>query len=236
MDSALVFYLFMFFYAVEGSLSPTAAPSSVRSSQNNIKTYAGIGPSTAASGTGGPATSAAFDAPRTVVMDSTGVFYILESYSGCIRKVSTGNIVSAFVGICGTSSFTGDNGPASASTINFPVGMVLDTVGNFYFSDFYNCRARYVSTSGIISTIAGNGVATTTGMGGPATSASLNSPHGMWMSSTNSIYVTLYQESTVKVFTKGGTVLSVGGIFFVRFARSVCFYNCCRYWYFRISE
>ena len=114
------------------SLPPTVASSSVRSSLNNIKTYAGSGPSTAASGTGGPALSATFDGPRTIVMDSTGVFYIDESYGSCIRKITTSNIVVAFPGTCGTSSFSGDNGPAASSTINCHVRMVLDTVGNFY--------------------------------------------------------------------------------------------------------
>lgn len=210
MNAILPSLLFIGLARLAAAASPTALPTLIRSSQNNVKAYAGTGSGTS-SGTGGYATAAGVAGPRTILQDSTGIFYFNDGTGHCVRKVSSIGILSLYVGTCGTSGFSGDNGPASSSLIWFPVSMLFDTVGSFYITDFTNYRVRYVTTSGIISTIAGTGGTSTTGMGGQATSAQLNSPHGMWLSSTNQIYLSLYQDATIKVFTKGGTVLSVGG-------------------------
>lgn len=192
--------------------SPTAAPSLLRSTLNSIQTYAGTGSGTT-SGTGGPALSAGFAGPRTVIPDTAGNYYIAESFANCVRKISPSNIITAYLGTCATTfGASGDNGPASSALIYFPVHMLFDSVGAFYVTDFKNYKVRYVSTSGIVSTIAGTGGGVATnGMGGAATSADLLAPHALWMSSTNQIYISLYQDATIKVFTKGGTISSVAG-------------------------
>ena len=76
----------------------------------------------------------------------------------------------------GTGGFAGDGGQATAAQISEPDGMATDAAGNLYFSDWGNQRIRRISTSGIITTIAGNGTPGYTGDGGPATAATLNNP------------------------------------------------------------
>ncbi len=89
--------------------------------------------------------------------------------------MSTG-IITTIAGT-GTSSYSGDNGPASSAALYFPTGVVVDSSGNLYIADSRNNRIRKVTAStGIISTIVGTGTDTYNGDDITATSASLNSP------------------------------------------------------------
>ncbi len=89
------------------------------------------------------------------------------------------NVITTIAGT-GSSSFSGDGGQASSANINQPHGIVLDSSGNVYFSEFYNYRVRKIIVStGIITTYAGTGTASYSGDGGQATSASLDGPNGL---------------------------------------------------------
>ena len=57
----------------------------------------------------------------------------------------------------GTSSkgYSGDGGAATSASLNYPTGVALDSTGNLYIADHYNHRIRKVSTTGVITTIAG---------------------------------------------------------------------------------
>src|ERR1700746_3763228 len=74
----------------------------------------------------------------------------------------------------GTSAFSGDNGAAATASLADPFGVAADAVGNLYIADTSNHRIRKIDTSGIITTVAGNGTESFSGDGGPATSATLN--------------------------------------------------------------
>ena len=58
-----------------------------------------------------------------------------------------------------TCCFGGDGGQATAAELNSPTRVTFDIVGNMYIADSYNNRIRKVNTSGIITTLAGNGTA-----------------------------------------------------------------------------
>jgi len=137
-----------------------------------------LGGSTAgSSGDGLVATSAFFNSPKGIVMDTAGSFYIADMLNNRIRKVSsTTGVVSTIAGT-GVAGFSGDNSYATAAQLNNPTGLTLDTNGNLYIADKNNNRIRKISVSlGIISTIAGNGTMSFFGDGSSALSASLNAP------------------------------------------------------------
>ncbi|MGZ4001291.1 MAG: NHL domain-containing protein, partial [Mucilaginibacter sp.] len=139
-------------------------------------------------GDGGPATSAEIYSPSGVAVDNAGNLYISEQANNTIRKVNAAGIISTIAGTL-TSGFSGDNGPATASKMWYPLGLAIDGGGNIYFSDAGNNRIRKINTSGIITTIAGNGSQGFSGDGGAPTAARLYVPWGVAVDASNNIYI-----------------------------------------------
>ena len=72
----------------------------------------------------------------------------------------------------GAAGFFGDGGLATAAQLSAPIGADFDSDGNLLIADAGNSRIRRVdATTGVIVTVAGNGTFSSTGNGGPATSA-----------------------------------------------------------------
>lgn len=138
-----------------------------------------------------PATSSAFKFPTDIFIDSTGNFYISTFHR--IKKVNASTGIMNNIAGGGGIGFTGDGEVATGVGVRFsgPQGVVVDSQGNVYISDTMNHRIRKVSKStGIISTIAGNGAAITTpiGDGLPAISARLYQPSGIYIDASDNIY------------------------------------------------
>ena len=193
------------------SMRPSFSPSFARSTQNNVNVFAGTGLSNS-TGTGGAATSASFNQVRSLWQDTEGSVYIVEYESKCIRKVSTSSgLVSKVAGICGTSGFGGDNGPATSALFNGTLDIQLDTASNLYISDSKNHRVRLVLNSGTVSTYAGIGTAGSSGDNGDATSAALNQPYGIGLSSGGSLYVVMHGSHSIRMITSSGTITAFAG-------------------------
>ncbi len=131
--------------------------------------------------------------------------YIADSWNQRIRKVTVSTGIITTIAGTGTSSFSGDNGPATSATLNYPWGVAIDSagnsltylysfscllqllyhLGNVYIGDQDNNRIRKVIVStGIITTIAGiGGIDSYSGDNGPATSAGLGNPTGVALDS-----------------------------------------------------
>ncbi|HEV7772466.1 MAG TPA: hypothetical protein VGO48_04135 [Conexibacter sp.] len=148
-----------------------------------IRTVAGAGPTVGAAGAfGGDGLTATDPAvrlsqPRGVSPLAGGGFLIADTGNNRIRRVDDGVITT--VAGSGTSGFGGDGDGAQIASLNQPGGVAaLPTAsgGGFLIADTGNNRIRRVSSSGIITTVAGTGPAAFTGDGGPATSAALNAP------------------------------------------------------------
>ena len=131
-----------------------------------ITTVAGSG-NQGFSGDGGLATLASLYAPHGVATDASGDLFIADTFNDRIQKVSAGGIITTFAG--GTRGFSGDGGPATSASLALPFGVTVDASGNLFIADTFNNRIRRVSTSGIITTIAGNGNQGFSGDGGLAT-------------------------------------------------------------------
>jgi sugar lactone lactonase YvrE len=158
-----------------------------------IITVAGNGTS-GYSGDGGPATSAQLFGPKGVAVDPAGNIYIADDANNCVRKVSIGNgFITPFAGMCGSiGAYGGDGLPATQANLNSPFNVSLDALGNLYISDSSNHVVRKVNTSGIITTVAGNGSPCgngTCGDGGQATSATLYYPRGLAVDTAGNIYI-----------------------------------------------
>ena len=115
------------------------------------------------------------DSPETITVDKQGNFYFADFINHIIRKVDTSGNITTVAGN-GASGFSGDGGQATNAQLNYPYGVAVDHKGNLFISDRYNYRIRKVDTSGIITTVAGNGASGYSGDNGPAIAASLVSP------------------------------------------------------------
>ena len=150
------------------------------------------------SGDGGSAIQAGLGGyPGSVAVDGVGNLYIASD--GRIRKVDTSGIITTVAGN-GQQGYSGDGGPATQARFNNLSGIAADSVGNIYLCDRNNERIRKVNTSGIITTIAGNGIQGYGGDGGPATQGVLNYPEGVAVDSKGNVYIAeMYNNRIRKV-------------------------------------
>lgn len=140
------------------------------------------------SGDGGAATNANLSSPFRLVLDNAGNLYIADQSNNRIRKVDTNGIITTVAGN-GNTTFVGDGSAATNAGLSFPRGVTLDSVGNLFIVDSVNNRIRKVNSSGIITTVAGNGVAGNSGDGGTATNANLNRPYGVTSDVSGNLFI-----------------------------------------------
>ena len=146
--------------------------------------------------------------PRQVYIDSAGNIFFADYDNHSIWKVdaSTGAIVR--VAGKGTSGSSGDGGPATEAELNNPRGVCTDALGNLYLADSDNNRIRKVS-AGFISTIVNtSGVAGSSGDGGLATAAQLNSPAGVWADASGNIYIADSDNHRIRKVTAATGMIS----------------------------
>ena len=177
-----------------------------------ISTVAGTG-TFGFSGDGGPGTSAMLNQPIGLALDSAGNLYIADSNNYCIRKLDTNGIITTVAGSATSIGFSGDGGPATKAKMGPPFGIAVDSSGNLYIADggFHgNNRIREVA-NGIISTIAGTGVAGFSGDGGPATKAQLNQPWGLNVDSAGNLFVADYSNQRIRLISKNGIITTLAG-------------------------
>ncbi|QZY54095.1 immunoglobulin-like domain-containing protein [Crassaminicella profunda] len=153
-----------------------------------ISTVAGKGSSYGDLGDNGLATEATLNRPYGVAVDNDGnIIYIADSINRRIRKVNTSGIITTVAGT-GEVGYSGDGEAATGAKLNFILDLAVDHNGNIYISDNGARRIRKVDTSGIITTVAGNGEYGYSGDGGAATEAKFNGTYGIDVDNDGNIY------------------------------------------------
>jgi len=154
-----------------------------------ITTIAGTG-TAGYSGDGGPATQAELNWPVGLALASDDSIYFAEAGSNVVRKIDPSGIITTVAGN-GTAGFSGDGGPATTATLRSPRSVLLDGSGNLYIADQSNRRVRKAdAVTGIITTVAGNGLSGSSGDGGPATAARIGSPLGLAFDLSGNLLIT----------------------------------------------
>jgi uncharacterized protein (TIGR03437 family) len=182
----------------------------VVSSARTITTLAGNG-TAGYSGDGGPAADAQLNFPEAIATDSAGNVYISDTGNGRVRKISAGGVISSIAGN-GSTGYSGDGGPATRAALNYPTGLALDAAGNLYIADSGNSRIRKVSTTGVITTVAGSGILGYAGDGGPPASAALNYPNGVALDAAGDLYIADTGNSVIREVSAAGVINTVAGI------------------------
>ena len=164
------------------------------------------------SGDGGASTSAQCNYPDGVSVDISGNVYIADTFNNKIRKVTSTGIITTIAGT-GTAGSTGDGGAATSAQLGYPQGVSVDISGKVYIADRNNNKIRKVTSTGIITTIAGTGVGGANGVGGAATSAQLNNPFAVAVDISGNVYIADYWNYQIRKVTIAGILTTIAGTF-----------------------
>ena len=136
------------------------------------------------------ATTATLSFPLAVAVDASGNIYIADTFNNRLRKVTLSTGIITTIAGTGITGFNADRIDATTSRLYNPRGVAVDRLGNVFIADSENYRIRKVIVStGIITTIAGTGIAGFTGDGVNATSATLNYVTGIAVDAADNFYI-----------------------------------------------
>ena len=174
-----------------------------------IATVAGVGLCGMGTGDGGPATAACLTEPSGVAVDAAGNLYIGDDFR-TVRRVAANGIITTIAGGV-YRGYGGDGGPAVNATLNCPVSLAVDAMGDLLIADQSNNRIREISTTGIITTVVGNGIAGYSGDGGAATAAELYSPAAVIVDGAGSLWIADSYDSVIRQVSTDGDIATVAG-------------------------
>jgi trimeric autotransporter adhesin len=169
-------------------------------------------------GDGGLATSSRLSNTEGIAVDALGNIYVADQFNNRIRMITkeTG-VITTVAGNGGNGAFTfnGDGGEATSALVDNPYDVAVDVSGNLYISETERNRIRMVTKStGLISTVAGDGTAEYTGNGGLATSAGLSNPYGVAVDISGNLFITqgTKDDHRIRMVTKStGIITTVAG-------------------------
>ena len=137
--------------------------------------------------------------------DVSGNLYVADGINNVIRKISTNNIITTAVGSIG-------NGVTQPSLELYgPAGLTFDKAGNMYITEISCPRVRKVTTAGIISIIAGNGIVGFSGDGGAATAAKIQNTRGVVVDNFGNIYIADNGNNVVRKINPLGIITTIAG-------------------------
>jgi sugar lactone lactonase YvrE len=167
----------------------------VNAGTGQINVVAGSG-TTGYSGDGGAATAAQLNFPQGVAADGSGNLYIADSANLVIRKVDSSGTITTFV---------------TDATISDLTSLAIDRAGNLYSADDGACVIRKITPLGVVKVVAGNFTCGYNGDGQEATSAQLNGPYGVAVSSQGDIYISDTLNNRIRKVDKLGIISTIAG-------------------------
>ena len=174
------------------------------SSSNVVTTFAGAaGSSGSADGTGG---AARFNYPTGIAVDSSGTVYVADTTNNLIRKITSGGVVSTVAGVVGVSGW--QDGTGAGAQFNMPGGLAVDGSGNVYVADTGNSVIRKITSSGVVTTLAG--LSTIGGLkDGTGSSAWFNQPRALTVDAGGNVYVADTGNAVIRKITPAGAVTTL---------------------------
>ena len=147
---------------------------------------------------------------RGIAVDSGGNMYITVPAAHVVLRINPDGRGGIYAGAVGLSGFQGDGGAPGGALLNGPLDIFIDARDRVYIADTGNHRVRRVA-SGVITTIAGNGVMGFQGDGADATKLALSSPGGVAADSAGNVYVADSENNRIRVVRTDGSIRTLGG-------------------------
>ncbi len=164
-------------------------------------------------GDGGPATQASINGPFDIAFDAQSNLYFTDTENHRIRRVDARTQVISTVAGDGRWGFDGDGGPARAASFSRPHCVMIARSGDIIVCDSFDFRIRRIdATTGLVSTIAGNGYYGSGGDGGQATDASITWVGDFKFDRDGNLFFTDIANHRVrKIDLRTGTITAVAG-------------------------
>lgn len=161
----------------------------------------------------GPATTKRLNDPVHVFFEASGDLLIADVTNERIRRLDLATGLINTVAGTGTAGYNGDDIPATSAHLNQPTGVVSDGEGNIYFADQQNQRIRMIDAStGLISTLAGDGTPATLGDGGLAVAAQVSSPCSLCLDAAGNLFLVELGTHVIRRIDAGtGIITTVAG-------------------------
>jgi sugar lactone lactonase YvrE len=159
-------------------------------SSGSVSTIAGSGQGSS----DGEGTSAMFNTPQGIAVDSARNLYVVDTYNHRIRKISIFGTVSTIAG----SGYGYSDGQGTSAMFTYPFGIAVDSTGNLFVADRNNYKIRKISPSGNVVTIAGSSGGFSDGQG---SSAKFYGPVGIVVNSIGNLYVGDSDNNRVRKLT-----------------------------------
>lgn len=166
------------------------------------------------SGDNGHPNIANLNFPAGIHGDSTSI-YVADTGNHVIRRITPmADTIVTVAGTGGVAGYSGNSGIATSATLNSPSDVFVsygDSIASkIYIADTGNHTIRAIGTDGKIATIAGTGIAGFSGDSGIATNATLNSPSGVFVTASGTIYIADTGNNRIRRVV-GDTITTIAG-------------------------
>ncbi|MFZ4106164.1 T9SS type A sorting domain-containing protein [Flavobacterium sp.] len=144
--------------------------------------------------------------PLGVAVDVSGNVYVTSNGSQ-IMKINPSGVISNFAGSTQTGYL---DGTGTSAQFKGPRGITVDALGNVYVADQLNHRIRKITSSGVVTTLAGSG--TIGSANGTGTAAQFANPQDVAVDASGNIYVGGGNNDKIRQITPSGVVTTLAGM------------------------